>query len=42
MIGVRNRQVGRVTDVYFNLKADGSISHRNANANLMMGWETDA
>jgi hypothetical protein len=30
-----------VTDVYFNLLADGRIRHRNANANLG-GWETDA
>jgi hypothetical protein len=41
MIGVRLRRDGRVTDVYFNQKADGSIRHRNATTNLM-GWDTDA
>jgi hypothetical protein len=39
--GVRIRQNGTVTDVYLNRLADGSIRHRNANANLY-GWETDA
>ncbi|MET3665696.1 heparinase II/III family protein [Caulobacter sp. 1776] len=38
---VKVRQKGEVTDVYFNLLADGRIRHRNANANLD-GWETDA
>lgn len=38
---VRIRQNGEVTEVYFNLLADGRIRHRNANANLG-GWETDA
>ena len=38
---VRVHQKGQVTDVYFNLLADGRIRHRNANANLG-GWETDA
>jgi len=38
---VRVRQKGEITDVYFNLLADGRIRHRNANANLG-GWETDA
>jgi hypothetical protein len=41
MIGARIRRDGRVTDVYINLKADGSIKHRNATATLM-GWQTDA
>lgn len=38
---VRVRQKGEITDVYFNLLADGRIRHRNANATLG-GWETDA
>lgn len=38
---VKIRQKGEVTDVYFNLLADGRIRHRNANATLG-GWETDA
>lgn len=38
---VRVLQKGEVTDVYFNLLADGRIRHRNANATLG-GWETDA
>lgn len=38
---VRVHQGGDVTDVYFNLLADGRIRHRNANADLG-GWETDA
>lgn len=38
---VKIRQKGEVTEVYFNLLADGRIRHRNANANLG-GWETDA
>ncbi|HWU12701.1 MAG TPA: heparinase II/III family protein [Caulobacter sp.] len=38
---VRLHQKGQVTDVYFNLLADGRIRHRNANADLG-GWETDA
>ncbi|MBL9189840.1 MAG: heparinase II/III family protein [Opitutaceae bacterium] len=41
-IGVRVRQKGTVTDFYLNLKADGSIRHRNANLILPNGWETDA
>jgi hypothetical protein len=41
MNGVRIRQNGTVTNVYLNLLADGSVRHRNANANLL-GWETDA
>ncbi len=40
-IGVRIRQNGTVTDVYLNLRADGSVRHRNAN-NTLGGWETDA
>jgi hypothetical protein len=40
--GVRlRRDDGRVTDVYLNLQADGSLRHRNANARLG-GWDTDA
>ncbi len=38
---VRIHQKGEVTEVYFNLLADGRIRHRNANATLG-GWETDA
>ncbi len=41
MIGARITRGSRVTDVYINLKADGSIRHRNATTALM-GWETDA
>ncbi|MDC7676275.1 heparinase II/III domain-containing protein [Asticcacaulis machinosus] len=41
MIGARIRRDGRITDVYINLKADGSIKHRNATTTLM-GWQTDA
>ncbi|HWB92627.1 MAG TPA: heparinase II/III family protein [Puia sp.] len=40
-IGVRIRQDGKVTDVYFNLLADGRLMHRNSNA-VIDGWETDA
>lgn len=38
---VKLHQNGEVTEVYFNLLADGRVRHRNANANLG-GWETDA
>ncbi|HWU81752.1 MAG TPA: heparinase II/III family protein [Caulobacter sp.] len=38
---VKLHQKGEVTEVYFNLLADGRIRHRNANAKLG-GWETDA
>jgi hypothetical protein len=38
---IRIHQKGEVTEVYFNLLADGRIRHRNANADLG-GWETDA
>jgi hypothetical protein len=38
---VKVRQAGQVTEIYFNLLADGRIRHRNANATLG-GWETDA
>ncbi|WP_133244794.1 heparinase II/III domain-containing protein [Caulobacter radicis] len=38
---VRITQKGEVTEVYFNLLADGRIRHRNANADLG-GWQTDA
>jgi len=41
MIGVRIRQDGKVTDVYFNLLADGRLMHRNSNT-IINGWETDA
>ncbi len=41
VIGVRIRQGRTVTDVYLNLRADGSIRHRNAN-NTLGGWDTDA
>ncbi|MFT3996031.1 MAG: heparinase II/III family protein [Asticcacaulis sp.] len=41
MIGARIRRGDRITEVYINLKADGSIRHRNATVSLM-GWETDA
>ena len=40
-IGVRVRQSGTTTDVYLNLRADGSILHRNGNLKVN-GWETDA
>ena len=40
-LGVRIRQNGAVTDVYLNLRADGSLRHRNADATLG-GYETDA
>jgi hypothetical protein len=40
-IGVCVRQNGTTTDVYLNLRADGSIMHRNANLKVN-GWETDA
>jgi len=40
-IGVRVRQNGTTTDVYLNLRADGSIMHRNGNLKVN-GWETDA
>lgn len=38
---VKIHQKGEVTEVYFNLLADGRVRHRNANATLG-GWETDA
>jgi hypothetical protein len=38
---LRIHQKGEVTEVYFNLLADGRIRHRNANA-VLGGWETDA
>lgn len=41
LLGIRIQRGDRITDVYFNQKADGSIRHRNAIVNLM-GWETDA
>ncbi|HYO21713.1 MAG TPA: hypothetical protein VER36_04870, partial [Flavisolibacter sp.] len=41
MVGVRITQNGEITDVYFNLLADGRLMHRNSNANIN-GWETDA
>ncbi len=40
-IGVRMTQSGKVTDLYFNLLADGRLMHRNSNNNIN-GWETDA
>ena len=40
-IGLRVRQSGTTTDVYLNLRADGSIMHRNGNLKVN-GWETDA
>lgn len=40
-IGVRVRQNGKTTDVILNLRADGSIMHRNGNLSAN-GWETDA
>ncbi len=40
-IGVRVRQSGTTTDVYLNLRADGSLMHRNGNLKVN-GWETDA
>lgn len=41
MNGVRIQQGEETTDVYLNLRADGSVRHRNAN-NTLGGWETDA
>ncbi|MCE5186356.1 MAG: heparinase II/III family protein [Planctomycetaceae bacterium] len=41
MIGVRIRKADKITDIYFNLLADGRIKHRNSN-NVFNGWETDA
>lgn len=40
-IGVRVSGPDRVTEVYFNLLADGQLRHRNANTTLG-GFETDA
>jgi hypothetical protein len=40
-LGVRVRQSGTTTEVYLNLRADGSIMHRNGNLKVN-GWETDA
>ena len=40
-MGVRIVSNGKATDVYLNLKADGSIRHRDAIATLG-GWDTDA
>jgi len=40
-IGVSVKQNGRTTEVYLNLRADGSIMHRNGNLKVN-GWETDA
>jgi oligo-alginate lyase len=40
-VGVRITQNGEVTDVYYNLLADGRLMHRNSNATIN-GWETDA
>lgn len=40
-IGVRVIGTDRITEVYFNLLADGRIRHRNANARIA-GFETDA
>jgi oligo-alginate lyase len=40
-LGVRITQKGLVTEVYFNLLADGRLMHRNSSINLN-GWETDA
>ncbi|MBE9599816.1 heparinase II/III family protein [Pedobacter sp. MC2016-24] len=40
-IGVKITQKGKVTELYFNLLADGRLMHRNSN-NAINGWETDA
>jgi len=40
-IGVRITRNGNITDVYFNLLADGRLMHRNSNT-VIDGWETDA
>ena len=40
-LGVRIIQNGKITEVYLNLLADGSIKHRNSIININ-GWETDA
>jgi oligo-alginate lyase len=41
MIGVRVTTKDKITDVYYNLRADGRRMHRNSN-NIIDGWETDA
>ena len=41
MEGVRITQKGKVTEVYFNMLADGQIKHRNS-LNDFNGWKTDA
>ncbi|MDF9799334.1 hypothetical protein OKW21_004597 [Catalinimonas alkaloidigena] len=40
-IGVSITQDNETTELYFNLKADGRLKHRNS-VNDMNGWETDA
>lgn len=40
-LGIRIIQNGKVTEIYLNLLADGSIKHRNSII-TMNGWETDA
>ena len=40
-IGVKITQDGKTTEVYFNLKADGRLMHRDSH-NEMNGWQTDA
>lgn len=41
MNGVKITQNGKVTEIYLNLLADGSIMHLNS-VNSFSGWETDA
>lgn len=40
-LGVRITQNGQVSEIYFNLLADGRIMHRNSIIN-MNGWDTDS
>ncbi|WP_159519749.1 heparinase II/III domain-containing protein [Sunxiuqinia indica] len=40
-LGVRITQKGEITEVYFNLLADGRLKHRNSIISIN-GWETDA
>ncbi|MDN3670473.1 heparinase II/III family protein [Echinicola jeungdonensis] len=40
-LGLRIIQNGKITEVYFNLLADGRLKHRNS-VNDMNGWKTDA
>jgi len=41
MLGVQIISAGKITDVFFNLRADGRTTHDNCN-NRFEGWDTDA